>query len=97
MILELTDAALGDLQMIREYTFAQWGEIQEEKYLDGIWEKFEDLVADPQRWRSREDLFPGCRLAVHEKHLILFRVEGAKLQIVRVLHGAMDLRGQLDD
>ena len=97
MILELTDAALGDLRMIREYTFAQWGEIQEEKYLDGIWEKFEVLLADPRRWRVREDLFPGCRLAVHEKHLILFRVEGARLQIVRVLHGAMDLRGQLDE
>ncbi|NLT71255.1 MAG: type II toxin-antitoxin system RelE/ParE family toxin [Verrucomicrobiaceae bacterium] len=97
MTLELTEAALGDLRKIREYTFSQWGEAQEQTYLDGIWDKFEELIADPERWRSREDLFPGCRMAIHHKHLILFRVDGAKLQVIRVLHGAMDLKRRLDD
>jgi len=91
MTLEFTAAAISDLQSIREYTLRVWSEEQEQIYLDGLWEKFGELVNDPDRWRSREDLFPGCRLAVHEKHVILFALETEILQIVRILHGSMDL------
>ena len=74
MTLELTEEALSDIRTIREYTFTRWGEVQEQKYLDGIWDKFEDLVTDPERWRSRDDLFPGCSIAIYQKHLIPLRV-----------------------
>ncbi len=96
MTLEITEAALADLRGIRDYTFVTWGDEQEQKYLDGLWEKFHELIGTPEHWRSREDLFPGCRMAIHQKHIILFRVERDRLQIVRVLHGAMDFRRQLE-
>lgn len=96
MIIDLTEAALLDLRSIRDYTLSTWGEDQEREYLDGIWAKFEILLSDPDRFRQREDLFPGCRFATHGKHVILFRIQTGVLQIVRVLHGAMDLRGQFD-
>ena len=90
MTLDLTDAAVGDLRSIRNYTLDQWGEEQEKLYLDALWEKLELILTDPGRWRSREDLFPGCQIASHGKHVILFRIQGRVLQIVRILHGAMD-------
>ena len=36
--------------------------------------------------------FPGCQLAPPGKHVILFRIDGTVLQIVRVLHSAMDFK-----
>lgn len=90
MTLELTDAAVSDLQSIRNYTLEKWGEDQEAAYLESMWEKFEELLNDPERWRFRADLFPGCQIAAQAKHVILFRIQGKTLQIVRILHSAMD-------
>lgn len=90
MTLDFTKAAVADLQSIRAYTLKNWGDQQEQLYLNSLWEKFEEILADPRRCRSRDDLFPGCRIAAQEKHVILFRTDGNVLQIVRILHGAMD-------
>lgn len=97
MTLDFTKAAVSDLQSLRSYTLETWGGAQEQRYLDALWKKFEEILADPARWRQREDLFPGCRIAAQGKHVILFRVEGSVLQIVRILHGAMDFPRHLPD
>ncbi|MFT4692840.1 MAG: type II toxin-antitoxin system RelE/ParE family toxin [Verrucomicrobiia bacterium] len=90
MTLEFTDAAVSDLQSIRNYTLAKWGERQEQVYLDAMWDRFEEILTEPNRSRAREDLFPGCQLAAQGKHVILFRVQRKTLQIVRILHSHMD-------
>ncbi len=95
MILDLTPAAISDIQSIRDYTLEHWGPQQEALYLDSLWSKFEDILADPKRFRTRDDLFPGCQLAAQGKHVILFRCNGKALQIVRILHSAMDFRRHL--
>lgn len=92
MILELTDAAVSDLRSISAYTRENWGEEQEEKYLTEMWDRFERIQKAPEDWRFREDLFPGCQIAPQGRHLILFRIDGDILQIVRVLHSAMDFK-----
>ena len=97
MKLDLTEAALDDLREIRDYTFRNWGERQENLYLKAVWERFAELLKDPSRFRLRDDLFPGCRIAAQEKHIILFRVENDVLQVVRVLHGSMDFKRHLPD
>jgi len=95
MKLVLTDAALDDLRSIRDYTLETWGEVQEERYLRKIWSRIESLRADPFRYRLREELFPGCRLASEGRHVLLFRASDGILEIVRVLHSAMDFKRQL--
>lgn len=95
MKLDLTRAALEDLRSIRAYTLENWGAAQEQKYLDQLWGKFESLSADPSPFRFRHDLFPGCQIAAEGKHVILFRVDHSILQIVRVLHSAMDYKRHL--
>jgi toxin ParE1/3/4 len=97
MILDFTKAAVSDLQSIRSYTLAKWGSEQEQRYLDALWNKFEEILADPQRWRRRDDLFPGCQIAAQGKHVILFRVENSIMKIVRIIHGAMDFPRQIQD
>ncbi len=95
MTLDLTRAAVADLQSIRAYTLETWGSEQERIYLDSIWIRFEEILADPGRWRRREDLFPGCQIAAQGKHVILFRIEGKVIRVVRILHSAMDFKRQL--
>lgn len=97
MILDLTEAAVSDLQSIRSYTLKSWGPEQEQHYLDALWEKFEEILADPQRWRRRDDLFPGCQIAAQGKQVVLFRVQGTVLEVVRILHAAMDFPRQIQD
>ena len=92
MTLDFTKAALSDLQSIRDYTLETWGPEQERIYLDSMWGKFEEILANPEKWRRRDDLFPGCRIASQGKHVILFRTQGKTLQVARILHSAMDFK-----
>jgi plasmid stabilization system protein ParE len=43
MRLRFTEAALADLRSIRACTLETWGPGQEQRYLDGIWSRLEDL------------------------------------------------------
>jgi toxin ParE1/3/4 len=95
MRLILSPAAVLDLQSISEYTLETWGAEQEEYYLKGLWEKLAAIQSDPGSYRLREDLAKGCRAARHEKHVIFFAVQGQTLQIIRILHGAMDFSNHL--
>jgi toxin ParE1/3/4 len=95
MKLILTEAALEDLRSIRAYTLESWGTEQERIYLDSLWARFEALRLNPERCRLRGDLFPGCRIAAEGRHVILYRTGGEVLEIVRVLHAAMDFKRHL--
>ena len=92
MTLDFTKAAIADLQSVRDYTFETWGQEQERIYLDSMWNRFEEILANPERWRRRDDLFPGCQIAAQGKHVILLRIEGKVIQVVRILHSAMDFK-----
>jgi toxin ParE1/3/4 len=92
MKLAFTPAALEDLRSIRVYTLETWDAEQEERYLNRIWAKFDSIRVEPTRYRLRADLFPGCRIAAEGKHVILFRANGDLLEVVRVLHAAMDFK-----
>jgi plasmid stabilization system protein ParE len=87
-----TPAALDDLRSIRAYTLDRWGEAQEQRYLDQPWRRFEDIIKDSSRFRFRHDLFPDCQIAAEGRHLILFRVRKDILEVVRVLHSAMNFK-----
>ena len=63
MKLVLTEAALDDLRSVRAYTLETRGAEQEERYLRNLWARFETIRSNPHRFRLREDLFPGCRIA----------------------------------
>lgn len=97
MTLDFTEAAVSDLRSIRDYTLEMWGADQEQLYLDSLWDKFEQILREPQRRRFRDDLFPNCQIAAQGKHVILFRIQGKVLQIVRILHSAMDYSRHIPD
>ena len=91
----LSPSAVRDLQSISDYTLRNWGSKQEEGYLKALWDKLGLIQSNPESHRLREDLAKGCRSARHEKHVIFFTVQGQTLQIIRILHGAMDFSSHL--
>jgi toxin ParE1/3/4 len=95
MKLTFTHAALEDLRSIRAYTLETWGAEQEDRYLNRIWAKFDSMRLDPSPYRLRPDFFPGCRIAAEGKHVILFRAGTDLLEVVRVLHAAIDFKRRL--
>ena len=84
--------ALADVEEIYSYTRRQWGDDQADRYVDEIWETLEKIGANPERWRLREELHPGCRICFAGRHAILYRIHEERVEIARVLHGAMDLK-----
>ncbi len=88
-------SAIRDLQSISDYTLQKWGPEQEGVYLKGLWEKLAAIQTSPESFRLREDLAKGCRSARHEKHVIFFAIKGQALQVMRILHGAMDIGSHL--
>ena len=97
MRIELSEAALRDIQNIRCYTLRQWGSLQEEKYLNSVWAEFQKISVNPENFRQRNDLFPECRIAPVGSHIILFRVQMGLVQIARVLHRAMDFNRHIPE
>ena len=97
MTLDFTRAAVSDLQSIRNYTLETWGQEQEQIYLNSLWSKFEEIQSNPKSCKRRDDLFPGCQIASQAKHVILFRIQGKTLQIVRILHSAMDFKRHISE
>ena len=95
--LALTHAALEDLRSFSAYTLNTWGEEQEVRYRDRIWARFESIRLDPTRSRLRPDLFPDCRSAAEGKHVILFKTRENVLEIIRVLHSAMDFKRRFQE
>lgn len=82
----LTPAAQKDLAGIWDYTAGRWSADQAESYLNGLREVLETLVTFPEMARERAELDPPVRLHPYRSHLIVYRIEGDRLAVIRVLH-----------
>lgn len=55
------------------------------------------IAKAPQAHRARPELGEGIRSCAHGNYVIFFTITKARLSIVRVLHGAMDIAAQFRD
>lgn len=95
MRLRFSKLALDDIALIHDYTVGEWGEAQAVKYVGALWDALEEIAADPERWRLRPDIYQGSRARVCGSHLIIYRTRDGRVEISRILHGAMNLREQM--
>ncbi|MDG2520665.1 type II toxin-antitoxin system RelE/ParE family toxin [Caulobacter segnis] len=84
-------AAGQRLDEIYEYTRGAWGDEQAERYIKGLFAKFEDLAARRAPWRRIPAEFGVdgffCR---YEKHVIYWKVlDDGVIGIATVLHESM--------
>ena len=87
----LSPAAQADLDDIWEYTAGRWGEAQAERYTRDIQAACRALGDGTRTGRSAEDIRAGYRKLGVGSHMIYFRSRAGMVEIVRILHGRMDV------
>ena len=92
----LTQKARDDLLAIGRYTRKQWGKAQQRHYLTQLDSAFHDLADKPGLGRACDDIREGYFKYGVGKHVIFYRhTEEERIEIVRILHGRMDIEQHL--
>ena len=88
--LRVSDPAKQDLARIGARTRHQWGKVQKTRTLRQFRDTFELLREQPDIGKTRDDISPGLRSHPARRHVIFYREKKTVVEIVRVLHEAMD-------
>jgi toxin ParE1/3/4 len=86
----LSPLAEADLEGIWLYTFQTWSSEQADKYHRAMVSTFEALASGRKQGRA-VDVRPGYLKERSGSHMIYFRRVESKIEIMRVLHGRMDV------
>ena len=85
-----TPGAFADLRAIALH-IAEHNPARALSYVDEIEARCRRIAEFPHAGAPRPEWGDGFRIAVHGYYLIVYRVRGAAVQILRVIHGARDL------
>ena len=87
--------ARRDLKDIWRYTVQQWGAAQADQYLYDLDREIQELLKFPELGTPYDPIRAGYRRLQVKRHLVFYRRDGQRLEIVRVLHDAMDVKSHL--
>lgn len=87
-------AAISDLNGIWDYTAEEWGPDQADQYTDDIQDTCRSLAQGEKRGRT-VDVRDGYLKYAVGRHFVLFRMSGAEIVVVRILHQSMDVSRHL--
>ena len=93
MKLQISQPAREDLVDIWEF-IAEHDELAADRYIGHLRLRARELVRYPHLGRMRRKIHPGIRSLLFRNHLIFYRVKKVSIQILRILHGSMDLLNQ---
>jgi toxin ParE1/3/4 len=93
----LTDNAKRDFREILRYTRRKWGEQQRDTYEARLVAVMERVASFPLLGAARDDLGEGVRVQAAENHMIVYRLEDDKVEILRLLHQRMETPLHLED
>ena len=94
----LTNMAKADLKEIARFTQNRWGREQRDLYLQMLDVSFHQLAVNPLKGKDCSDICIGYRKLPAGSHLIFYRQTPADtIEIVRVLHGHMDIETRLSE
>ena len=91
----LSPKAKSDLSEIWDYTLAEWGIDQAEKYVRDLWEAMQQQACDSSASIDISDVRNGYRKVISGSHVIFFKLTGDGIDVVRVLHQRMDFERHL--
>lgn len=93
-IYRLSPLAEIDLENIWSYTLDHWSMEQADSYHRDLVAAFEGLASGLRRGRT-VNLRPGYRKHPCGAHMIYFREEGDRVDIIRILHNKQDVERHL--
>jgi toxin ParE1/3/4 len=92
----LTNKAVEDLADIWNYTLENWSERQADKYYDLLIMTCSTLANDPKMGKQYDILSEEILGYKIRKHIIFFQIISKReIEIVRILHGMMDLKSKI--
>ncbi|MBA3451378.1 MAG: type II toxin-antitoxin system RelE/ParE family toxin [Chloroflexia bacterium] len=95
---ELSGAALRDVDGILLHTRRTWGKGQQTVYRAVIYQMLEMLSQHPLAGGPRDDLFPGCRGMQIEQHVIYYyQPNDTTIVVRRILHSRQDASAAVQD
>tara|TARA_R110002111_G_scaffold246894_1_gene309693 strand:- start:31 stop:330 length:300 start_codon:yes stop_codon:yes gene_type:complete len=95
---KLTKKAIEDLDKIWNYTFDKWSETQADKYYAMLISNCAEIANNSDLGKSYEGITPNLRGVKANRHIIFFRkMEDSHLEIIRILHGRMDLKKRIKE
>ncbi|MCD6476353.1 MAG: type II toxin-antitoxin system RelE/ParE family toxin [Anaerolineaceae bacterium] len=86
----LSPKAKSDLSDAWDYTFAEWGIEQAEKYVRELWTAMPAQTRDLSTATDISDVRKGYRKVRSGSHVIFFRLTDDGMDIVRILHQKKD-------
>ena len=89
--------AVYDLEEIWFYTVEKWSVEQADRYYQLIFEEINYICRHINTGKSMEHVRKGYRASKVKSHLIFYRVERDRVEIIRVLHERMDIENRLSD
>ena len=93
---KISQEALFDLNDIWEYIFHKWSKEQADRYFNLIFDEIEYISNNSQLGMSYEHIRKNYRASKIKSHLIFYRVENNKIEIIRILHQRIDLKKRLE-
>lgn len=91
MSYQLSQEAEGDLVEIYDRSLDDWGEVQADRYLEGLYAVFASLEERPHAGRQRPEAGEDVRSRLFGSHIVFYAFDSERVNILRILHQARDL------
>jgi toxin ParE1/3/4 len=93
----LTKKAVEDLSEIWNYTYKEWSESQADKYYFLLLDSCQTLAGNPNRGKKYDVVIENLFGYKSNQHIIFYSiVSNSEIEIVRILHGSMDLKSKFE-
>lgn len=94
----LRQEAIDDLNDIWFYTFQEWSEIQADKYYANIKLACKSIGENPEIGREYNGIKKNLFGLKSQKHIIFYQfVSNDEIEVIRILHGRMDLKNRINE
>jgi toxin ParE1/3/4 len=95
--IRLTPQAKADLNDIWDYTAKQWNIDQAEAYMRSLDATFSLLALNPHLGRNIDEIRRGYFQFSTASHILIYRLNKAQVEIVRILHKSSDVETRLQN
>lgn len=88
----LSQAAQEDVTSIAVFGIERFGIEQAHQYHMALFQVFDLLAENPRMARDRREIDPPVRAHPFKSHVVIYRIDGPDILIIRVRHGSEDWR-----
>ena len=93
----LANKAVDDLSDIWNYTYNVWSEQQADNYYQRLIDCCGYISENPGLGKCYDEIDTGILGYKAKQHIIFYRVAQQNIEILRILHGRMDLKNRMQD